>query len=287
MEGLIIKINSDLYTVKLENEEILDCKCRGKFRNDKLKPLVGDKVKVDTEKKVVGKVYERKNELIRPSVANIDKLIIVVSTSIPKFSSFLLDKFLVIAHKNNIEPIIVITKMDLISRKLKKEVNLYIKYYKKIGYKVYKNKEIRKIKNEFNNSIVSLMGQTGAGKSTLLNKIDKTLNLKTNEVSKSLGRGKHTTRVVELHKIGTGMCADTPGFSSLELYNITKEDIKNAFIEFSKNCKYKTCMHVKEEGCSVLKQKQKENNKVFDSRYNNYIKLLEEVGNGSKRINSK
>lgn len=287
MKGLIIKINSDLYTVKLEDATFLDCKCRGKFRNDNLKPLVGDKVLVNTDKNVIEKVYERKNELIRPSVANIDKLIIVVSTSIPKFSSFLLDKFLVIAYKNDVEPVIVITKMDLISNKLKKEVNKYIKYYKKIGYKVYKNSEIRKIKKEFNNSVVSLMGQTGAGKSTLLNKLDKNLNLKTNEVSKSLGRGKHTTRIVELHPILNGMCADTPGFSSLELYNVTKEDIKRSFIEFDNNCKYKTCMHIKEDGCKVIKQKQTTKDEIFINRYNNYIKLLGEVENGNKRINSK
>lgn len=275
MDGLIIKINSDLYTVKIK-DDFLDCKCRGKFRNQNLKPLVGDKVLIDTSKKVIEKIYPRKNELIRPQVANIDKLLIVVSTSIPKFSSFLLDKFLVIAHVNNIEPIIIITKMDLIDKDLKKEIKTYIKYYKKIGYKIYRNTDIKKIKNEFKNSIVALMGQTGAGKSSLLNKLDNNLNLKTMEVSKSLGRGKHTTRIVQLYSLNNGMCADTPGFSSFEFYDITKKDIKESFIEFSTSCKYKTCLHTKEEGCKV-REKLKNNDKIYLNRYENYIKLLDEV----------
>lgn len=276
MNGLIIKINSDLHTVKLENDKKIDCKCRGKFRNQNITPLVGDKVYVDTNKCLIEKVYPRENELIRPKVANIDKLFIVVSTSIPKFSSFLLDKFLVIAYKNNIEPVIIITKIDLLNNKEKKEIKKYIKYYKKIGYKVFLNKEIRKIKQEFDNCTVALMGQTGAGKSTLLNKIDKTLNIETNEVSKSLGRGKHTTRLVELHEIKKGLIADTPGFSSLELYNITKNDIKSSYIEFSNNCKYKTCLHIKEDNCKV-KDELKKGNLIFKERYNNYIKLISEV----------
>lgn len=276
MEGIITKINSDLYTVRLNNKKRVKCKCRGIFRKEKIKPLVGDKVFVNLKVNVIEKIFERKNELIRPLVSNIDKLFIIVSTHIPRFSSYLLDKYLILAHKNHIEPVIIITKFDLLDAKNKLEVKEYIKYYKKIGYSVYLNTEKTKIKKEFKGSVVALIGQTGAGKTTLLNKIDKTLGLETNEVSIRLGRGKHTTRVVELFELFDGFIVDTPGFSSLELYNITKEDIRNTFIEFPLGCKYRTCMHDKEIDCAV-KEKLKQNNYVYKSRYKNYIKLIQEV----------
>lgn len=129
MNGLITKINSDLHTVKLDNNSYIDCKCRGKFRNDNITPLVGDRVIVDVDKKVIEKVLVRKNEFVRPKVSNIDKLFIVVSTSIPKFSSFLLDKFLVIAHKSGVTPVIIITKFDLLDKNEKKIIKKYINYY--------------------------------------------------------------------------------------------------------------------------------------------------------------
>lgn len=277
MDGLIIKINSNLYTVKLDNNELLNCRCRGVFRNKDIKPLVGDKAYVNTKDKVIEKIYKRKNELVRPPVANIDKLFIIVSTHIPKFSSYLLDKYLIIAHKNNIEPIIIITKYDLLDGTKKLEVKEYIKYYKKIGYKIYLNTKKSKIKQEFKNNVIALIGQTGSGKSTLLNRINKNLNLDTDDISIKLGRGKHTTRLVELFEISGGLVADTPGFSSLELYNITKEDVKNTFIEFPINCKYKTCMHIKEDGCALKQLLNKKNNYILKNRYKNYIKLVSEV----------
>ena len=197
-----------------------------------------------------------------------------MSTHIPVWSTYLLDKFIVLAEANNIEPIICVTKLDLLSLKEKTSILKELKYYKKLGYKVIKNTEVNKIKKEIKNKTVCLTGQTGAGKSTLLNKIDKTLNLKVDEVSKSLKRGKHTTRLVELMEINNGLIADTPGFSSLEL-NMDKNDIKNHFKEFNIACKYKTCNHIKEEGCKVIELVNK--NKILKSRYENYLKLLESV----------
>lgn len=277
MDGIITIINSNLYTVKLINDKIIDCRCRGKFKNENIKPLVGDKVYVNLTDNVIEKVHERKNELIRPLVSNVDKLFIIASTHIPKFSSYLLDKYLILAHKNYIEPVIIITKYDLLDNVAKLEVKEYIKYYKKIGYSVYVNTELTKIKKEFNKHTVALIGQTGAGKTTLLNKIDKSLKLETNEVSVKLGRGKHTTRLVQLYELYGGFVVDTPGFSSLELYNISKEDIRNTFIEFPLGCKYKTCMHDKEEHCAVKDKLKHSNNYVYKNRYKNYIKLLSEV----------
>lgn len=267
--GKLININKNLYTIMINNNSVFECTVRGKLKNDEL--IVGDNVLFDKDKLTIEKIQARKNSLIRPFVSNIDKLLIITSTHIPKFSTYLIDKFIVIALQNNIEPIIIITKEDLISFKEKIIIKKYIKYYKKLGYKVYLNTETNKIKKEFKNSVVALCGQTGAGKSTLLNKIDNSLNLQTDDVSKALGRGKHTTRMVTLHIINDGLVADTPGFSSVDL-NITKEELKNYFIEFGFNCKYKSCNHINEEGCKV-----KNNRKILSSRYENYLKLYEEL----------
>ena len=240
----------------------------------KVNPVVGDNVIVDINTKTIEKVETRKNYLERPLIANIDKLLIVMSTSIPAFSSYLIDKFLLIAYKNQIEPIIVITKTDMITMKEKSEVKKYINYYRKLGIKVYINSSVSKIKKEFASSVVALCGQTGAGKSTLLNKVDASLSLKTGEVSESLGRGKHTTRLVELLEVNDGLIADTPGFSSLEL-NIPKKEIKKYYYDFNKPCKYRSCLHIKEEGCSIIEAVNK--GKIPEWRYQNYLKFMEEV----------
>lgn len=275
MNGRIICINASIHKVLLENNTIIDCKTRGKLRNMDISPVVGDFVIVDTNKQVIEKVLKRKNYLERPLISNIDKLLIVMSTAIPSFSSYLIDKFLIIAKSNNIEPIIVITKTDMITFKEKIDIKKYIKYYKKIGIKTYINKDVSKIKKEFKDSVVALCGQTGAGKSSLLNRIDASLSLKTGEVSLSLGRGKHTTRLVELLEVNQGLIADTPGFSSLEI-KMPRNDIKKYYPEFDIQCKYKSCNHVKEEGCKIIELVNK--NKIPKWRYNNYLKFLEEVG---------
>lgn len=274
MNGKIICVNAAIHKVLLENNTIIDTRVRGKLRNDKIEPVVGDNVVVDVNTKTLEKVLPRKNYLKRPLISNIDKLLIVMSTSIPAFSSYLIDKFLLIAYSNNIEPIIVITKTDMISMKEKSEIKKYISYYRKLGIKVYINTSVSKIKKEFVRSVVALAGQTGSGKSSLLNRIDVSLSLKTGEVSESLGRGKHTTRLVELLEVNGGLIADTPGFSSLEV-EMDKKDIKNYYPDFNKPCKYRTCLHIKEDGCSIIDLVNK--GKIPRWRYDNYIKFIEEV----------
>lgn len=273
MNGKIICINKFIHKVLLTNNTIIDTRTRGRLRNSNINPVVGDNVFVNIETKTIEKVYERKNYLERPLIANIDKLLIVMSTSIPVFSPYLIDKFLVIAFSNNIEPIIIITKTDMISIKEKLEVKKHVNYYRKLGVKVYINTSVKKIKQEFKDSVVALCGQTGSGKSSLLNKIDASLKLKTGEVSLSLGRGKHTTRLVELLEVNDGLIADTPGFSSLEI-NINKKDLKNYYPDFNKPCKYRSCSHVKEEGCKIIKLVEK--GKIPSWRYENYLKFMEE-----------
>ena len=274
MKGKIICINAAIHKVLLENNTIIDTKVRGKIRNQRIEPLVGDNVIVDTKTNTIEKIETRKNCLNRPLVANIDKLLIVMSTSIPVFSSYLIDKFLIIAKSNNIEPIIVITKTDMISLKEKTDIHKYINYYRHLGIKTYVNSSVKKIKKEFAGSVVALCGQTGSGKSSLLNRIDASLCLKTGEVSDALGRGKHTTRLVELLEVNGGLIADTPGFSSLEL-KMDEKEIKKYYPDFNKPCKYRTCNHIKEDGCSIISLVLK--GKIPKWRYENYIKFVEEA----------
>ena len=270
MIGRIIKILSNDYTVESEGEKIV-CKVRGKFRSLHLTPLVGDFVKFDKNKKYITEILKRKNELVRPPVANIDQVIIITSVKDPDFSSNLLDKLLVVLEYNKIKPIICFTKMDLLENT--KEIKKYIDYYQKY-YDVYINTEIEKIKKIFKGKLTVFTGQSGAGKSTLLNKLNPNLNLKTGEISYALGRGKHTTRHVELLELFDGLVADTPGFSALTL-NMNNIEIKDNFIDFDKyrsECEFRDCTHIKEHNCAV--KKHVENGDILESRYENYLKFI-------------
>lgn len=271
MEGKIIRVLSNDYTVLTDIDTYI-CKCRGKFRNQNITPLVGDNVIFDDKNNYIMEIKSRKNELVRPPVSNIDQAVIITNVK-PEFNTNLLDKLLCIIEYNNIKPIICFTKLDLLNEFELIEIKEKIDYYKKIGYEVYDNSELDDIKKIFKNKTTVFTGQTGAGKSTLLNRIDSTLDLKTDEISKALGRGKHTTRHVELLNICGGLVADTPGFSSLYFYNMKKTDIRDNFIEFNKykeKCEYRDCMHLNEEKCGI-----KNNENILDTRYNNYVNFVE------------
>lgn len=272
MEGQIIKILSNLYFVNSKNT-IYECHSRGRFRKDNITPVVGDYVIFDEKDKYILDIKERKNSLIRPLVSNVDQAFIVTSVKNPDFSTNLLDKLLIVLEHNNVIPIICLTKFDLLNSDEKKQINLYVKYYKSLGYKVIKNTDLFRIKRLFKNKTTVFTGQTGAGKSTLLNKLDKKLNLETGEISKALGRGKHTTRYVELHELYKGKVLDTPGFSLIDLNDISNDEMKKLFIEFNKfNCPFKNCMHVNEKDCAV--KSAVSSNKILKSRYDNYINFL-------------
>ena len=273
MQGRIIKLVSNDYTVYAEKKEYI-CKSRGLFRNQNIKPVVGDIVDFDEKNNYILKVYPRKNSLIRPLVSNIDQAIIVSNVK-PTFDTNLLDKLLCIIEYNNILPIICFTKLDLLNEEELKDINDKINYYKKIGYKVFTNTELDEIKKIFKDKTTVLTGQTGAGKSTLINRLDSNFNLETGEISKALGRGRHTTRHVELHKLYDGLVADTPGFSNVEFIDMTKEDIRDNFIEFNEykdKCKFRDCMHNNEQVCEV-KNKVLDNT-ILKSRYENYLKFI-------------
>ncbi len=271
MKGIIVKLISNDYTVYADGNYYV-CKARGKFRNINISPVVGDNVVFDSEKKLILEVLKRKNELVRPPVANIDNAVIITSLKHPNFDSNLLDKLLTIVEWNNIKPIIIFTKVDLVNLK---DYQKIIDYYQSIGYEVYLNTDLNNIKKIFKDKISVFAGQSGAGKSTLLNKLNKELNIKTGEISLALNRGRHTTRHVELLNACEGLIADTPGFSSLEFIDMTSSDIRDNFIEFNKYrsfCKYRDCMHDKEDGCMVKKQVL--NGNILKSRYDNYLNFI-------------
>lgn len=274
MNGQIVKIISNDYFVKSGKNEYI-CKARGKFRQENITPKVGDYVFFDVEEKIIKEIMPRKNTLLRPVVSNIDQAFIVTSLKEPDFSTNLLDKLICICILNKITPIICLTKKDLLERNEYNKFKKIINYYKKLGIKVIHNNQVLQIKKLLKNKTTVFTGQTGAGKSSLMNRLDKNLNYDTNEISKALGRGKHTTRVVSLVEINKGKVLDTPGFSDIDLSVYKKEDIRNSFKEFNVNCKYKNCMHINEEGCLVKHYINE--GKILNSRYENYLKFIKKI----------
>jgi len=272
MQGRIIKSISNDYTVLCDNETYI-CKGRGKLKYQNLKPMVGDIVEVD-EDLLISKIYSRKNELIRPVISNVDQAYIITSLKHPDLDLNLLDKLLVILEFNSISPIICFSKADLLNKEEYEYVKEIKKYYQSIGITVFENTDIEDIKKSFKNKISVFTGQTGAGKSTLLNKLNPNLKLETNEISLALNRGKNTTTHVELLKFENGWVADSPGFSDVYM-DMTKEDIRDNIIEFEKykeNCKYRDCMHNREDDCEI--KRQVENGSILKSRYENYLKFI-------------
>ena len=287
MQGQIIGNISDLYKVKYENGYIL-CKARGLFRKEGSKLLVGDKVIIDLEKKIITKLLPRDNELIRPPICNVNQALIVISVKKPRLDLYLLDKIISIITYNNIDIIICFTKLDLLDDQELIKMKEIISYYNNIGLKVITNNDIDILLKLLKNKITVITGQSGVGKSSLLNKLDANLKLKTDEISISRGRGKHTTKHIDLLEINNGLIADTPGFSSLTFNDISKEGIRDSFIEFRDiECKYRDCMHLKEDECRI---KELVNNGIIkESRYNNYqsfIKEKDDVYGKNSRFNS-
>ena len=275
MQGQIIKIRSNIHEVE-SNGQVYSLIPRGILRKEKIVPRVGDYVEFDPEQKVLEKVLPRKNEFERPFVSNIDQAFIITSLQKPDFSLGLLDRFLVLMELHHVTPIICITKKDLVTESFLDKISPLLRYYQDIGYTVIFNTEIDAIKTLLQGKTSVFTGQTGAGKSTLLNHINPDWNLATGEISEALGRGRHTTRNVELYRFHDGKVLDTPGFSALTFQGFTKEDIKNAFPEFSfYPCPFRDCSHTKEKECAI--KEAVEEQKILKSRYESYIKFLEEV----------
>ncbi|AYJ44323.1 ribosome small subunit-dependent GTPase A [Enterococcus casseliflavus] len=284
MKGKIIKALSGFYYVASE-DEIFQTRARGNFRNRKITPLVGDEVIFESSNQTDGYLLEilpRKNELVRPPVANVDQGVVVTSLVEPNFSYNLLDRFLVTLEYEGIEPIIFLTKADLV--KDLAAMKAIEETYQAIGYHVITSKvegeDLLELQRYFPERITVFMGQSGAGKSTLLNRIVPELALETGVISESLGRGKHTTRHVELLPICDGLVADTPGFSSIDFLEIEAVELPKLFPDFlavAANCRFRECMHLNEPDCAVKQGVAA--NEIAETRYKNYVQFLEEIEN--------
>ena len=271
-KGKIVRIISNLYSVLTDTGSVIQARARGKFRKDEISPVVGDEVIIDIEKKYILEILPRKNYLTRPNISNIDLVICVTSTKEPDLSLNLLDKQLAFLALHDIPSMICFTKCDLLNKEEQKEIKHLKDYYQSIGIDVVFNTEVEKIKTLLKGKEVGLLGQSGAGKSSLVNKLGG-YDIKTQAISKALGRGVHTTRHVEIYQVGDFYLLDTPGFSALDLNFTCPSELKNGFIEFKNyECRFKDCKHYKEIDCGVKENVGKE---ILPSRYENYINFLE------------
>jgi len=279
-KGRIIKLVAGIYTVQDDDKNLYKIKPLGVFRYRNIFPKVGDIV--DFNEDNILKVYERANELYRPMIANVDQVLLVNSAKQPNFSFLLLDKFLAMIEAFSIIPVIIVTKIDLMSEKelekLKSDLSYYENYFKVVYYSSKTKEGIDDILKITENTVNVLAGQTGAGKSSLLNAINPELNLETNEISKALGRGKHTTRYVEIYEFGSGYIADTPGFSKLEFEDFQSDQLKYYYPDFfklSEKCKFHECNHVHEPKCEI--KRQVEAGQIPRFRYDNYVTIFNEI----------
>ena len=286
MEGKIIKGIGGFYYVKTK-EGIIECKAKGKFRHKSLKPMVGDNVKiqVDRGKGVIEDIHKRESELIRPTVSNVTLAFVVFAVKDPDINFDLLNRFLILCETNNIEAIVCLNKIDLVSDE---ELEKICKTIDDIGYEVLfinarEQKGIEELRKRIEGNVTVLCGPSGVGKSTLINALANRNHMETGAISEKLGRGKHTTRHSELIEVNDGYIVDTPGFSTLEINFIEKDELKYAFpefIEYNDLCRFRGCNHYKEPDCAVKEAVQ--NKKINQSRYDFYIRTLEDIMKGRK-----
>ena len=280
--GTIIKGIGGFYYVEAAGK-VYECRARGVFRKEKITPLVGDKVEISVDengKNSIEAIGERRNFFNRPPVANVDKLVIVASTCDPNPNTLIIDRMTAVAFYKKVQPVIVFTKTDLCSS------SDYTDIYSSTGIPVFSvsnetGEGVEVLKEHLDGSISVFTGNSGVGKSSLLNCISPDFSLETGEISKKLGRGRHTTRHVELFKVGGGFIADTPGFSSLDFESndiIMKEDLAYCFPEFREylgDCKFTSCSHINDKGCKITEAINE--GKINKSRHESYIALYNEV----------
>jgi len=289
MQGVIIKGVGGLYFVKVE-DKVIECKARGKFRYAGLSPVIGDKVEimleVDVNKGVIEKIFKRDNEMIRPVVANVTQAFVVFAFKQPDLNMDLLNKFLVLCEFYKLKIVLCLNKLDLVDE-VDEEL---IKELRSVGcdivfLKAKEGEGLQELKTKIKNNISVFCGPSGVGKSTILNNIVGREAMITGDISKKSQKGKHTTRHSELIEYEEGFLLDTPGFSSLSLDFIEKEQLQHCFPEFDKyrdGCRFSNCMHYKEPNCRV--KEGVEHNEIYRDRYKFYIKTLEEIiARGNRR----
>lgn len=282
-QGIIQQSLSGFYDI-LTDGEIHRTRARGNFRARKIKPIVGDRV--EFENGYLLRVLPRKNELVRPPVANVDIAVVVTAAKKPTFSTNLLDRQLIALEAQKIIPVIYFSKTDLLDDDEYTRLGEIVAGYRKIGYQVFFSRksfaedQLHQLKELLKGQIVTMMGQTGAGKSTLLNHLAPGLDLATGEISTALKRGRHTTRKVSLLNVAGAWIADTPGFSSYETFDMTVEELPNFFPEMKElapNCKFRGCLHLKEPQCAV--KDAVKNGIIVKSRYDDYVQFHNLIAN--------
>ncbi|WP_199617848.1 ribosome small subunit-dependent GTPase A [Paenibacillus alkalitolerans] len=299
--GMIVKALSGFYYVKRDDgDEVIQCRARGLFRKQSVTPLVGDRVMIelsdDGSDGTVIDVLPRDTELVRPPIANVDTALLVFSVAEPALNLQLLDKFLAHAELARLHPVICLTKADLLegdddeTAGLRAQLESVQSLYEAIGYPVYFTSSraasgIGKLLGVLDGRVTVFAGQSGVGKSSLLNRLVPGLTLETNEISRKLGRGKHTTRHVELFRLGErGLVADTPGFSQLEFPEMEPERLSGAFPEMAalaQECKFRGCLHRSEPGCRV--REALGSGEIASSRYEHYDVFLTEIKERKRR----
>ena len=286
MKGKIVKGIAGFYYVHVVESGVYECKAKGIFRKEKIKPLVGDNVEIDVinEAEKTGNITEilpRRNELIRPAVANIDQALIVFAVTSPKPHLNLLDRFLIMMESKSIPVTLCFYKKDLADEK---EWETLKEIYETCGYPVVftsaaKEENIEQIRQILEGKTTALAGPSGVGKSSLINLLDPDANMETGEISRKIERGRHTTRHSELFSIGgETYIMDTPGFGSLYVNDFEKEDLKDYFREFRAyegSCRFQGCSHIHEPGCAVKEALSEE--KIPKSRYENYLEMYREL----------
>ena len=286
--GIIQQSLSGFYDV-IADEKIYRTRAGGNFRQRKIMPVVGDHVEFSAENQQEGyllKILPRRNQLVRPPVANVDMAVVVTSAKEPAFSANLLDRQLIALEAQDVTPLIYFSKTDLLTDDEYQQLLPTIEGYRKIGYQVYAARkpfdfdQLAILMEELKGNIVTMMGQTGAGKSTLLNHLAPQLKLATGEISQALQRGRHTTRKVSLLDVNGALIADTPGFSSYETFDMTVNDLPHLFPEMAKisaECKFRGCLHIKEPQCAV--KEAVNNGIIMKSRYDDYLQFNELIAN--------
>lgn len=288
-EGQIRQSLSGFYDVMTTSGRLVRTRARGNFRSRKITPLVGDQVVIDAPNDHEGYILEvkpRRNQLVRPPVANVDQAIVATAVREPVFSTNLLDRQLLALEIAKIEPVVYLTKTDLLTAEEQPEFVQLAADYRQIGYQViydpvaFSQTAITALDELLKDKMSVIMGQTGAGKSTLLNHVAPDLDLATGEISAALNRGKHTTRRVSLLEVAGGLIADTPGFSSYDAFDLDVRSLGQYFREFRRaavNCRFRGCVHVNEPGCAV--KAMVESGEIRQSRYENYLLLYQALKN--------